>query len=120
MRMPSKLFALTVGLSSLFLIQSSFAYYCSTQAGRGYINIGDSMDQVSQMCGTPTSTSEDDVKDTSFTTTEYWSYSKTEVTQSVPLGVNQPQSRVTSAGPMTTFQFSNGMVSSISDGGKQV
>ena len=48
MRMQPKLFAATIGLSSLFFIQSSFAYYCSTQAGRGYINIGDSMDKVSQ------------------------------------------------------------------------
>lgn len=120
MRKWPKFSTLVVGLSTACLAQSSLAYYCSTQSGRGYINIGDNTQQVSRICGTPTSTSEADVQDTSFTTTEYWSYSNIDVKQSSPLGVSQPQPRVTNAGPMVTFQIKNGQVSSISEGGRPV
>lgn len=116
----SKFVTIIIGLSSLFAIQSSFAYYCSTQAGRGYINIGDTIDQVGKACGTPTNTQVDEVPDKSFSTTEYWSYSNVQVKQALPLGVNRPEAKVSNSGSMATFEIKNGAVTSISEGGSSV
>ena len=109
-----------IGLGAMFAAQASFAYYCSTSSGQGFINVGDTMSQVESACGTPTSTSEDEVQDNSFSTTEYWSYSNVKVTKAVPLGVNQPDATVTSSGSTATFAIQNGVVTTISENGKSV
>lgn len=108
-----------VGLiSSLLYIKAGFAYFCSTSTGRGYINLGDSMAQVTQMCGTPTSTQVTEVPDGSFSTVEYWSYTRLKVTRAVPLGVNQPDPQVAALGPSITFEIQNGQVTAISENGQ--
>jgi len=119
MQFKHKIYNLVVGLLPLFLIQTSFAYYCSTSSGSGYINIGDSMAEVKSNCGAPTSVQISEVKDQSFSTTEYWLYNRTQVSNSIPLGIEQPDARVT-AGKTFSFAISNSKVKSISVNGNSV
>jgi hypothetical protein len=120
-RLTTKLVTLSIGFSAgLFSFPSLASYYCSTQSGRGYINTGDLMANVAQICGAPTDVKVNEAPDNRFSTTEYWVYTNTQVSKSSPLGVNQPEIRVTNSGSMVIFEIQNGSITAITENGQSV
>ena len=109
-----------LSFSVLLISQSAFAYYCSTQAGQGYINVGDSMAQVQQACGNATNAQTQDTANKEFKTTEYWMYSNAKVANSVSYGTFKTQTNVTQEASPAVFQIENGIVTGITDNGSNV
>ncbi len=116
---------LALGLKGLILApllssQVCFAYYCSTSKGNGFINQGDSMEQVRQACGAPTSTLEKKVPAGAFQTTQFLMYSNIEMKQAQPFQPNRTYTDVQSKGPSIVVEITDGKVTRISQDGSMV
>ena len=110
-----KMKILTVILScSLF--SPAFAYYCATQSGNGFIDIGDSEQAVAQACGQPTNKEQQKIPQTETQQSQYWVYQNAQIDQSVGLNVNGPTRSVQRSGPSATVTVQNGVVTDIQQG----
>lgn len=127
----NKLIAIVGGVLTLIPVYAhAAAYYCSTGAGNGYINLGDTIAQVQQACGAPTQTQQSEVRQQQTSKVEYWLYQNNEAqashqspvaTLSQPVG-DQPtlgnlQVSTQSQGPNVVFKVENKTISGISRDG---
>lgn len=108
-----------VVLISLFLTQSTFAYYCSTRQANGFISVGDTMDQVRKACGDPTEEGKPSLyQDSQLVTTQYWVYENTQVSNTNVLAIKQTRV-VTREAPTVVVEITEGKVTNITQGGNE-
>jgi len=114
-----KFIANLVGFFIFFIgINSNvYAFFCSSNKGHGYINVGDSMQQVQRICGTPDVVSSDKVGGTRLGTVQYWTY--TTLPLQTLFGAVTPKHAITEP-PAITFAILDNKVVSISTEGKEV
>lgn len=106
---------------SLILSPSAFAFYCSVNGHNGFINIGDSTDQVKQACGDPDTAQDAPLEgEDKITTIQYWLYQNVQVNYMSPLAVEGPFTNVTRNGPPMVFEITNSLVTAITQGGNSV
>ena len=94
-----------------------YAYFCSSSKGHGYINIGDTMQQVQAICGVPDSRNSNDTGGSKLGVIEYWTYT-TQPLQTI-FGATNPKNAVNEP-PAVTFEIIDNKVVSITTNSKQV
>ncbi len=107
-----------LAVAGFLLSAQALAYYCSTPAGNGYVNEGDSMSKVQQACGQPTSSTDSDKQNETTTAIQYWTYENAQVDKGTGLG-NYSQQTVVRSGPSTTVEVANGKITNIMQSGSQ-
>jgi hypothetical protein len=109
--------------SLLVISQLSYAFYCSTSNGNGYINMGDTPEQVARICGNPDTVNEMQTPTNQDVKLEYWTYTHQPIQARannnvmVPLNMNASH---TTYPPDVTFLIVNNVVKGITVQGKQV
>lgn len=103
---------------SILSSQAFAAFYCSSRAGHGFINTGDSMQQVQQACGKPTSQNESTQQQQQHSSVQYWIYENIQHQQSTKLGIVSRDSDVIRTAPSTVYEIKNGKVNSITEDSK--
>jgi hypothetical protein len=105
----------------VFLIaQPVFAYYCSTRERNGFINVGDSMEQVLVACGQPQQKSKpESVNATKMITTQYWIYNNANKKTNNFVAANPPLYSVDREAPMLVLQIVEGKVKRITEGDRE-
>jgi len=101
---------LILGISS-----NAYAYFCSSQKGHGYINIGDSMQTVRGACGVPDTVTNKTTGGSKMITVQHWTYTHKPIQTRFDSPL--PKSNTTYP-PDVTFQVIDGKVTSIASAGK--
>ena len=104
--------SIMIGISS-----NVYAYFCSSSKGHGYINIGDTIQQVQNTCGMPESRVSDDIGGNKLGTVEYWTYTPHPL--QALFGATKPKNAVEEP-PAITFEILDNKVISIETENKQV
>lgn len=124
---------LIIGISCLFSL-NAYAYYCSTGQANGFINTGDSMQQVQQACGTPTNVTQPEQPSSIPTDIQQWTYSHqpshistwsagslaVTAMSAAPPSYQPPAATNVTYPPDVTFVVINGKVQSIISEGQQL
>ena len=97
----------------------AFAYYCSTQHGNGFIDIGNTMEQVVSACGEPNQKSDPSVyQDSKMVTTQYWIYDNTQAYRTNVLAIEETRV-VNRDAPTLVVEVTDGIVTNITQGGDE-
>lgn len=106
-------FKCLLAIAIIAFSSQSYAYYCSTSAGNGYVNIGDTPAQVQQACGVPSFTDKNKMHDEKTTAIQYWTYENAFITNTVGLESGGARQSVSRSGPTTTVEIQNGQITNI-------
>ncbi|MFN7097136.1 MAG: DUF2845 domain-containing protein [Gammaproteobacteria bacterium] len=102
-------------LFTFFLATAAQAdsFYCSSKGGNGYINTGDTMQQVQATCGNPTSASQQQTSNVMQEQIQVWIYAPRVINNNNNNSIYNTQLNTNNNTPSVAFQVINNQVTAI-------